>query len=560
MSRPTGATDKAQARGTRRGGQASATPAATRSATRTAERPRTAEQPPRTAAQPTGMRAAIGRWFSAAGARPGLDYLMLRICVLTLVGIGMLMAYSASMATSVAEDGAVWQQALRQSLMVIAGLFCFWLGLRIPPRKWRSATVWLLLLAIALLLVVLTPVGTGREEVGSQSWIVVAGISIQPSEIARIAIALFGANLLADRRFGMYRPRTIWDYRKDPFVQYTAVALGMFGLIIAQGDMGMGMSFALVAIFTLFFAGMHKSMFYFILILAIVGVAVLFTGGGYRTNRFHTYFDALVGNIQDTQGTGFQTYQGFLSLADGGLTGVGLGQSRAKWFYLPEARNDFVFAIVGEEMGLWGGFLVITLFFLLGFFGFRTAMRAQNQFQGLAAGTLTAAVVSQAFFNISYVIGLLPVTGIQLPMISAGGTAAIITIGSMGLLCNIARHEPAQVSAMQNYGRPLFDRLLWIPEPEPSDAAPRTGGRRRADGSGAPRDAHPERPAAPAGAHERPTRAREREQSHRARFGAPVTSRATSRRASEQPTARGGRSTRTGGLAGRDSRRGTRRR
>ena len=151
-------------------------------------------------------------------------------------------------------------------------------------------------------------------------------------------------------------------------------------------------------------------------------------------------------------------------------------------------------------------------------------------------------------------------TGIQLPMISAGGTAAIITIGSMGLLCNIARHEPAQVSAMQNYGRPLFDRLLWIPEPEPSDAAPRTGGRRRADGSGAPRDARPERPAAPAGARERPARAREREQSHRARFGAPVTSRTMSRRAGEQPTARGGRGTRTGGLAGRDSRRGTRRR
>ena len=180
-------------------------------------------------------------------------------------------------------------------------------------------------------------------------------------------------------------------------------------------------------------------------------------------------------DLLDTQGTGFQAYQGFLSLADGGLTGVGIGQSRAKWFYLPEAKNDYIFAIVGEELGLLGGALVIVLFAMLGFFGIRTAMRAQNQFQALMAATLTAGVVGQAFFNIGYVIGLLPMTGVQLPMISAGGTSAIITIASMGLLANVARHEPMQISAMQNYGRPLFDRIFNIPEPDPIDGATRSG-------------------------------------------------------------------------------------
>ena len=167
-----------------------------------------------------------------------------------------------------------------------------------------------------------------------------------------------------------------------------------------------------------------------------------------------------------TRGAAFQTHQGFLSLADGSLFGVGLGQSRAKWFYLPEARNDFIFAVIGEELGMWGGIMVIALFAALGYFGLRTAQRAQTSFQGLAAASLTAGVVSQAFINIGYVVGLVPVTGIQLPMLSAGGTSAVITLWSMGMLASIARHEPDAVSAMQNYGRPRFDRMLFVPEPK----------------------------------------------------------------------------------------------
>ena len=319
-----------------------------------------------------------------------------------------------------------------------------------------------------LILVLIPGIGSGREEVGSQSWIILGPASIQPSELARVAIGLYGATALADK---MHRGFKL----SDPFVMYAVIATFMFALIIVQGDIGMAMSFAVVVIFTLFFAGVNWIVIAMIFVLAFFGAIGLFLGGGFRSNRFHTYFDALRGNIEDTQGTGFQAYQGFLSLADGGLTGVGIGQSRAKWFYLPEAKNDFVFAIVGEELGLIGGAVVILLFAALGFFGIRTAMRAQNQFQALMAATLTAGVVAQAFFNIGYVVGLLPVTGIQLPMISAGGTSAIITIASMGLLANVARHEPMQISAMQNYGRPLFDRILNIPEPDPIDGAARSG-------------------------------------------------------------------------------------
>ncbi|EFM44917.1 cell cycle protein, FtsW/RodA/SpoVE family, partial [Corynebacterium accolens ATCC 49726] len=279
-------------------------------------------------------------------------------------------------------------------------------------------------------------------------------ISLQPSELARITVGMFGASVLADKEHHSLK-------LSDPFMMYSLIAGLMFLLIVGQGDLGMALSFALVVVFTLFFAGVNRRVPIIIGILCALGLVAVFLIGGFRSHRFHTYFDALFGNISDTQGTGFQSYQGFLSLADGGFWGVGLGQSRAKWFYLPEAKNDFIFAIVGEELGLWGGALVIILFAALGYVGLRTATRAQNQYQSLLAATLTIGVVTQAFINIAYVVGLLPVTGIQLPMISAGGTAAIITIGSMGILCNVARHEPMQISAMQNFGRPLFDRLFF---------------------------------------------------------------------------------------------------
>ena len=160
--------------------------------------------------------------------------------------------------------------------------------------------------------------------------------------------------------------------------------------------------------------------------------------------------------------------------------------------------------MIGEELGLWGGALVITLFALLGFFGLRVARRAQTQFQSLMAAALTAGVVSQAFINIGYVVGLLPVTGIQLPMLSAGGTSAIITLAGMGVLASVARHEPDAISDMQNHGRPAFDRMLLIPEPRPlsqlrgASAAPRGA-----------RGARPARTVTPA--------------QRQARFGTPVT-------------------------------------
>ncbi|CAM3900962.1 FtsW/RodA/SpoVE family cell cycle protein [Corynebacterium frankenforstense] len=409
--------------------------------------------------------------LSALDSRPGLDYLMIRLTVLLLTGIGVVMVMSSSMTWSVIEGSSVWGGAARQTAMVFAGLVAFWAMLKIPPRRLRSAAWWLLGIAVLLLVAVLIPgLGTGREEVGSQSWLVLGPLRLQPSEAAKIAVAIFGAHLLADRR-----PRGLG--LRSPFTIFIAIGVGMTLLIMAEGDLGMAVAFALVVGFVLIFAGVDKRWLIGLIGAGALTMVAVFAGGGFRSHRFHVYFDALFGRFTDTRGTAFQSYQGFLSLADGSVGGVGLGQSRAKWFYLPEARNDFIFAIIGEELGLWGGALVIILFGTLGFFGLRTALRAADHYQALLAGTLTATVVSQAFINIGYVVGVLPVTGIQLPLISAGGTSAIITLAAMGILANIARHEPAAVSAMQSYGRPVFDRLLFISEPD-TPAARRDGSRR----------------------------------------------------------------------------------
>lgn len=439
--------------------------------TRSTTRPRpgssgvpTPPPPPSPAAAPTRQPNRVHRWLTAIDNRmarwPGLDYLMIRTIVLVLIGIGVLMAYSSSMTWSIIESSSVWNEANRQLAFVAVGLVLFWVALKIPLGWVRSLSHVVMGISVLLLVAVLiSPLGTGRDSVGSQSWLVIGSFQLQPSEVVKVAIAVWGATFLASDR---HQPATS-SRRMGAFI---VVAVSCFFLIALQGDLGMAFSFLIVVAFVLIFAGIRMGILVIGGIVAALSLLVVFLSGGFRSQRFHTYFGALTGNFDDTQGSAFQSYQGFLSLADGSVTGVGLGQSRAKWFYLPEARNDFIFAIIGEEFGLWGGVLVIVLFALLGFFGLRTAMRAQNQFQSLLAASLTMGVVSQAFINIGYVVGLLPVTGIQLPMISAGGTSAVITIASMGLLASAARHEPESISAMQNYGRPLFDRVLFIGEPE----------------------------------------------------------------------------------------------
>ncbi|ANE04403.1 peptidoglycan glycosyltransferase FtsW [Corynebacterium crudilactis] len=406
-----------------------------------------------------GIRERISGAWNDLLARPLTDYIMIMCIVVILSCLGVVMVYSSSMTWSLGDAGSVWGTAVRQGVLIVIGFVALWIALRLRPQLIRNFANLFLLVAIGALLAVQVPgIGTGKEEVGSQSWIMLGPVQFQPSEIAKVAIAVWGAHYLAGKG-------PIKHWFNNHLMRFGAVGAGMALLIFLEGDAGMAMSFVLVVLFMLFFAGIAMGWIAVAGVLIIAGLAVLALGGGFRSSRFEVYFDAFFGNFHDVRGIAFQSYQGFLSLADGAGLGLGLGQSRAKWFYLPEAKNDFIFAIIGEELGLLGGALVIALFAGLLYFGLRAAKKSHDPFLGLMAATLTAAVASQAFINIGYVIGLLPVTGIQLPMISAGGTSAIITLASMGLLISCARHEPETVSAMASYGRPAIDRLLGLPEP-----------------------------------------------------------------------------------------------
>ena len=480
---------------------------------------RAAGSTPRTSGSPQGLgfRDRISHAWNDILSRPLTDYIMILFTVILLSSLGVVMVYSSSMTWSLAEGGRVWSTALRQGMMIFAGFVALWVVLKFKPQTIRNLAPALLIISIILLLAVQIPgIGTGREEVGSQSWIVLGPIRFQPSEIAKVTIVIWGAHYLAGRK-----PSKHWIL--NHYTRFAGVGAFMAALILLEGDAGMAMSFVLVVMFMLLFAGVALGWLVLAALVVLVGLVAMALGGGFRSNRFSVYFDALFGNFQDTRGTAFQSYQGFLSLADGSATGVGLGQSRAKWFYLPEAKNDFIFAIIGEELGFLGGALVIGLFSTLLYFGLRTAKRSRDPFLSLMAAALTASVVSQAFINIGYVVGLLPVTGIQLPMISAGGTSAIITLAAMGLLANCARHEPEAVSAMASYGRPVVDRILTLPEPS-SRITTRNSSR---SGVGKPAGDTREHTSGGPG---------RRGEDTRERFGEPVTARRSSRAGSKPPS------------------------
>ncbi|MFW9176569.1 putative lipid II flippase FtsW [Corynebacterium amycolatum] len=427
----------------------------------------TKSQQPSSSSTSARERPAWVERFNDWKSRPLFDYHLLMIIVALLTSIGLVMVLSASMASAGNDSGSVWSVFIRQLVMVVAGLISMWIVLRMRVELIRSLSTAALILSFVLLVLVIIPgIGIGLEETGARSWLSIGGITMQPSEVAKIALALWGSKLLAEKVRTAVSPA-------DLFGLFGVVSFLMLVLVMLQRDLGMVASMAFVVVALAWFAGLPRVVITGLLAAAAFAMVIFTVTAGFRSARIRVYLDSLLGNFNDVQGDAYQSYQGFLSLADGSLTGVGLGQSSAKWGYLPEAKNDFIFAIIGEETGFLGALMVILLYAALGWVGLRIAGRQNDPFLRLLAGTITAATVVQAFINIGYVVGALPVTGLQLPLISAGGTSAMVTLFSMGLLATCARHESEAVSAMQTSGRPALDRFLGIPEPIPYDESRR---------------------------------------------------------------------------------------
>ena len=414
-------------------------------------------------------RAAVGRGAKALDVwlRRPLTSLHLILGVFGLLTLfGLVMVLSASAVESYSAGGSSYSVFVRQLAFCAGGLVLFWVGLKIRPARMRAMAPWLLLIGVLALVAVLIP-GVGVLRNGSRAWFAIGTFSVQPSEAVKVALTLWGAHVLVARRRVMHR----WKHALNPLVPVTLLLLT---LLVLEPDLGMTISVGIVMIALLYFGGAPMKLLATLAVGGLAGAVVLGLTAGYRVSRITAF---LASDTADPLGPGYQATQALYSLADGGLFGVGLGQGRAKWDYLPNAHNDFIFAIIGEELGMVGAFAVLALFATLAYTGLRIARRSNDPWLRLVTATSTAWLVIQASINIGYVVGLLPVTGLQLPLISSGGTSMVVTMFVFGILTSAARHEPEAVAALRANGQGRLATFLRLPMPEPYRAAGTPSGR-----------------------------------------------------------------------------------
>lgn len=407
------------------------------------------------AAEPSeDLRAPRTRFGSWLG-RPMTSFHLIIAVAALLTTLGLTMVLSASGVYSYDQDGSPWVVFAKQLLWTVVGLVGFYVALRMPVQLMRSLSFSGFAISIVLLILVLVP-GIGKVANGSRGWFVVAGFSMQPSELAKIAFAIWGAHLLAARRLEQASLREMLV----PLVPAAVIALA---LIVAQPDLGQTVSLGIILLALLWYAGLPLRVFLSSLLAVMASAAVLAMVEGYRSDRVMSWLNPAA----DSQGAGYQAKQARFALANGGFFGDGLGQGSAKWNYLPNAHNDFIFAIIGEELGFIGAAGLLCLFGLFAYTGMRIARRSADPFLRLVTATATLWIMGQVFINVGYVVGLLPVTGLQLPLISAGGTSTATTLFIIGMMANAARHEPEAVAALRAGRDDRVNRLLRLPLPAP---------------------------------------------------------------------------------------------
>ena len=356
------------------------------------------------------------------------------LAILGLVGFltlfGLVMVISASSVTDLKEHGTTWYSFKRQALWAIVGTFGLVLAGRVHYRRWRRWAGPMLVGSLALLVLVLVP-GIGAEANGASRWIGVGALRVQPSEFAKLAVLLFVAKLLSDReREGKARVAALT--LKPTLVVFGAVA----ALLMLQPNLGTTIALGAIVLTMLFIHGARVHHLGGIALLGAGAAAFLALQSSYRRARVTAFLNPWA----DPSDTGYQTIQSLVGIASGGLFGVGLGASRAKYEFLPEAHTDFIFAIVAEELGLLGAAVVIGLFVALVYFGVRVALDTADPFGRLVATGITTWFGVQAFINIGAVVAVLPITGVPLPFVSFGGSSLVVTLVAAGILANIASH------------------------------------------------------------------------------------------------------------------------
>ena len=392
----------------------------------------------------------------------------LLLAVMALTAIGIVMVYSSSSVRSYFSSADPAAQGLEQLVWAGIGLFGLVIAMRLDFRHLRYLAIPFYVITLALLVAVLIP-GIGSEINGSRRWIVIPGVgSLQPAEFAKLAIVLYLAHWL-DRRGT--EVRSFWN----GLVPFGMLVAPGFFLIAMEPDLGTAGVYVIVAVSIFFMAGAN------LLYLTAIGAGVMaaawlmISSTSYQLERVQTFLDP----FRDPLGAGYNTVQALMALALGGITGLGLGESRMKFLYLPAPSTDFIFAIIGEEWGLVGTLTVLALFVVIAYQGYRIAITAPDTFSGLVACGITTWLVVQAFINLAVVTALLPVTGIPLPFISAGGSALTINLAAIGVLLSISR-ETTQTGSLRDaiFGVGRRDRRAHLPRAGRRASAPRRTSRR----------------------------------------------------------------------------------
>lgn len=355
--------------------------------------------------------------------------MILIIVTLMLLAVGLTMVYSASAIWADYKFDDSFFFAKRQLLFAIVGLVAMFFLMNVDYWTWRTWAKVIIIVCFVLLLLVLIP-GIGNVRNGSRSWIGVGAFSIQPSEFMKLAMIAFLAKFLSEKQ------KLITSFKKGLVPSLGLVFLA-FGLIMLQPDLGTGTVMVGTCIVMIFVSGARIKHFALLGLIGIGGFVALVLSAPYRIKRITSFLDPW----EDPLGSGFQIIQSLYAIGPGGLFGLGLGESRQKFFYLPEPQTDFIFAILSEELGFIGGTFVILLFALLLWRGIRVALGAPDLYGSFLAVGIIAMVAIQVMINIGVVTGLMPVTGITLPFLSYGGSSLTLMLMAIGVLLNISRYS-----------------------------------------------------------------------------------------------------------------------
>ncbi|MBM7095865.1 stage V sporulation protein E [Bacillus sp. H-16] len=358
------------------------------------------------------------------------DFILIA-ATLGLLIIGMIMVYSASAVWADFKFDDSFFFLKRQLFFAGLGLVAMVFLMHIDYWAWRSWAKILMFVCFGLLILVLIP-GVGLVRGGAQSWLGVGAFSIQPSEFMKMAMIVFLAKYLSEKQ----KYVTTWKKGLFPTLGLAMVA---FALIMLQPDLGTGMVMILTCVVMLFIAGARISHFAVIGMLGVAGLVGLILSAPYRLKRIVSFLDPW----QDPLGSGFQIIQSLYAIGPGGLLGLGMGESRQKYFYLPEPQTDFIFAILAEELGFIGGTFVLMLFAVLLWRGLRIALHAPDLFGTFLATGIIGMIAIQVMINVGVVTGLMPVTGITLPLLSYGGSSLTLMLSAIGVLLSVSRYAKA---------------------------------------------------------------------------------------------------------------------